>query len=72
MNSTNRIYVCTNNPKYIVQSCLPISDKQLANLAYKFTGNTYCEKHTAEAMLLVNDVQIGKGYNGKLVEIFVK
>ena len=72
MNSTNRVYIMSKRPTDLVHYCLPISDKTLATLAYKFTGNTYGEEHTAKAMLLVNDVQIGKGYNGKLVEIFVR
>lgn len=70
--SINNVYITTKRPNQTIQWCMPISDKALATLAYKFTGNRYDEAHTAEAMLLVNDVVSGKGYNGKLLEIFVK
>ena len=72
MNYTNRVYIMSKRSTDLVHYCLPISDKTLASLAYKFTGNTHCEEHTAKAMLLVNDVATGKGYNGRLLEIFVK
>lgn len=70
--TSNNVYIVSKRPTDLVHYCMPISDKTLATLAYKFTGNSYDEVHTAEAMLLVNDVQTGVGYNGKLVEIFMR
>ena len=70
--TTKNIFIISNRRTDIVHYCLPINIKTLASLAYKYTGNTYDEKHTAKAMLLMRDVQNGKGYNGRLLEIFVK